>query len=491
MGQNEEQKPDAQIRFALKDVLAASEKRVSSTTEAILAAIRQEVLLQEVDTNKLEEQDLELEPGSFVPSVNGRVYPQTAHRSLRPTRKVWQNIAAIAAVAVIILASVALFNHRLLVLPGDTASTPTGHKTPAQSLLSPTHVVATSSVNSPTGVSSFTPTSSAMPVLYEGWNRVALVTPQLTLANLNYLTDCCTILDTVKLPATTTVDGISQDGQNVMYHTVSDGVTVYYIVSLARKNFAIYSFQGNGGNAIWMDSTHVLLTTYNSVVEIDVQTGAVSTLLPSFVTPHLMFYRDPFLYFIGGLGRTMDALYRINVNSGNVQQITYGSKGAAYWLNPGGAIVYFANSSGPAGNPGIYAVNSDGTNLHLLRQYAYGTPIGYAADNSLMIMRVERGAFQVLKLGATAQQDQLVLDDAAPGASTLCLKAHVGADPICGGNFALAPYGHALVVQGLYADGTYKVWSDDLTTFQQMLIPSLSGIHAPIQLIGWDKIPTP
>ena len=491
MGQNEEQKSDAQIRFALKDVLAASEKRVSSTTEPILAAIRQEASLQQVDTNKVEEQDLEIEPGSFVPSVNGRVHPQVANRSLRPTRKVLQNIAAIAAVAVIILASMALFNHRLFVLPGETASTPTGHKTPAQSLLSPTHATSTTSVNSPTGVSSLTPTSSATPFLYEGWNRVALVTPALTLANLNYLTDCCTVLDTVKLSATTILDGISQDGQIVMYHTVSDGITVYYTVSLARKNFAIYSFQGNGGNAIWMNSTHVLITTFSSVVEIDVQTGAVSTLLPSFMTPHLTFYRNPFLYFIGGADRTMDALYRIDVNTGIVQQIAFGSKGSAYWLNPGGAIVYFANTIGPAGNPGIYAVNSDGTNLRLLRQYSYGTPIGYAADNSLMIMRVENGAFQVLKLGATAQQDQLVLDNAAPGASALCTTTHVGANPICGDNVALAPYGHALVVQGLYADGTYKVWSDDLTTFQQMPIPSLTGIHAPIKLIGWDKIPTP
>ncbi len=487
MGQNEEQKLDAQIRFALKDVLAASEKRVSSTKEAILAAMRQEGSPQQVDTSKHEEQDLEIEPGSFIPPVNGKVHPQTARRSLRPSRKVWQNIAAIAAVAVIILASVALFNHRLLVLPGETASTPTGHKTPAQSLLSPTHV----SVTSSTGVSSLTPTSSATPVLYEGWNRVALVTPELMLANLNYLTDCCTILDTVKLSATTMLDGISQDGQNVMYHTVSDGITVYYTVSLARKNFAIYSFQGNGGNAIWMNSTHVLITTFSSVVEIDVQTGAVSTLLPSFMTPHLAFYRNSFLYFVGGADRTLDALYRINVNTGVVQQITFGSTRATYWLDPAGAIVYFANPIGPAGNPGIYEVNSDGANLHLLRQYSYGTPIGYAADNSLMIMRVVDGAFQVVKLGATQEQDQLVLDNAAPGARTLCTTMHVGADPICGGNFALAPYGHALVVQGLYADGTYKVWSDDLTTFQQMLIPSLSGIHAPIQLIGWDKIPTP
>ena len=493
MGQDEGQEPGMQLRSALKHVLAEGEKRVPSTTEAILAAVRQEQSLQRVETNSVEAQDQGGEPGSFVSSVNGKGQPQTARRSSRRTRAriIWQNIAAIAAVAVIILASLSLFNHHLFVPPAGTASTPISHTTPTQSSLSPTVAPSPSPATSPTGVSSLTPTPPAIPVLFQGWNRVALVTPELTLANLNYLTDCCTVLDTVKLSSTTLFDGISQDGQNVMYHTVSDGTTVYDIVSLVHKNVAIYSFKGNSGNAIWLDSSHVLITTFSSIVEVDVSTGTAKTLLPSLMTPRLTFYRAPFLYFIGSADRTLDALYRIDVNTGIVQQITFSSTGATFWLSPGGTTVYFANTVGPAGNPGIYAVNSDGTNLRLLRQYPGGTPIGYAVDGSLIVMRVENGAFQVLELGATAQQDQLLLNNAAPGASTLCATTNVGANPICRGYFALAPFGHALVVQGLYADGTYKVWSDDLTTFKQMAIPSLSGIRTPVQLIGWDKIPTP
>ncbi|MEO8972245.1 MAG: hypothetical protein ABI406_11680 [Ktedonobacteraceae bacterium] len=493
MGQNAEQEPDLQIRSALKDVLAASEKLVPPTTGIILAAIRQEQPSQRVDTSSVDAQEQELEPGSFVPPVHSP--PQTARLSSRRTRVIWQNIAAIAAVIVIILASVGLFSHRFFVPTTGTSGTPTSHKTPAQTaqpLLSPTAIPSSSSAPSPTAGSPSTSTPAATAVPFEGWNRVALVTPGLMLANLNYLTDCCTTLDSVTLPSGTIFDGVSQDGQNVMYHTVNNGTTVYYTLLSARKNVAIYTFKGNGGNAIWLNSTYALITTFSSVIAVNVQSGIASTYLPSLMASHLNFFRMPYLFFNGGADRTTDALYRIDINTGAVQQITFGSTGAIFWLSPDGTTVYFANTVGPTGNPGIYAVNSDGTNMHLLRQYPSGTPIGYAADSySLMIMRVENGAFQVLKLGATAQLDQVVLNNAAPGATALCTTTSAGTNPICGANFALAPYGHALVVQGLYPDGTYKVWSNDLTTGKQMVVPSLSGINSPVQLIGWDKIPTP
>lgn len=492
MGLNEE--PDAQIRSALKHVLAASETQMPPTTEAILAAIRQEQPFPKLAANsdEAQHQASELEPGILVPSIAAN--PQT-RRSSRRSSVIWQNIAAIAAVIIIILASVGLFSHRFFGSLSAATGTPTSHKTPAQtaqSLHSPTAVPSLSSLTSPTAISSSTSVSTTTPAPFNGWNRVALVTPGLMLANLNYLTDCCTTLNPVRLSPGTIFDGVSQDGQNVMYHTVNNGTTVYYTQLSASKNSAIYTFKGNGGNAIWLNSTYALITTFSSVIAVNVQTGTATTYLPSLMASHLNFFRTPYLYFTGGADRNADALYRIDINTEAVQQITFGSMGATFWLSPDGTTVYFANTVGPAGNPGIYAVNSDGTNMHLLRQYPYGTPIGYAADNhSLIIIRVVNGTFQVLKLGATAQQDQIELNNAAPGATALCQTTSVGADPICNGDFALAPYGHALIVQGLYADGTYKVWSSDLTTGKQMAVPSLSGVHTPIQLIGWDKIPTP
>lgn len=492
MGQNEEQEPDTQIRSALKHVLAASEKRVPPTTDAILAAIRQEQPFPKGNANSDEAQDqeAELEPGILVPSM--AAHPQT-RRSSRRSSVIWQNIAAIAAVIIIILASVGLFSHRFFVPSSAVTGTPTAQNTPGQTtqpLHSPTPV-ASSSVTAPTAISSSTSVPTITPAPFDGWNRVALVTPGRVLANFNYLTDCCTTLDSTSLPASTIFDGVSQDGQNVMYHTVNNGTTVYYTQLSASKNVAVYTFKGNGGNAIWLNSTYALITTFSSVIAVNVQAGTATTYLPSLMASHLNFFRTPYLYFTGGADRNADALYRIDINTGAVQQITFGSMGATFWLSPDGTTVYFVNTIGSAGNSGIYAVNSDGSNMHLLRQYPYGTPIGYAADNALIIMRVVNGAFQVLKLGATAQQDQIELNNAAPGAIALCKTTSVGADPICAGDFALAPYGHALIAQGLYADGTYKVWSSDLTTGKQMAVPSLSGVHTPIQLIGWDKIPTP
>src|SRR5581483_8168487 len=131
-----------------------------------------------------------------------------------------------------------------------------------------------SPATSPTGVSPSTPTFPVTPAPFDGWNRVALVTPQLTLANLNYLTDCCTTLDSTPLPARTIFDGISQDGQNVMYHTVNDGSTVYHTLLPTRKNVTLYTFNGNGGNAIWLNSTFALITTFSSIIEVNVQSGS-------------------------------------------------------------------------------------------------------------------------------------------------------------------------------------------------------------------------
>ncbi len=277
MGQHEEQEPNMQLRSALKDVLAASEKQVPSTTGAILATIRQQQPRQNVDTHTVEapDEEQEVEPGSLVPIVART--PQSARRSRPRTRTLWRNIAAIAAVLIIVLASAGLFSHRLFVPLTGTAGTPASGKTPLQSTQlsqSPVAVSSSSPATPPAGISSSTPTLTVTPEPFDGWNRVALVTPAYTLANLNYLADCCTALSSIRLPAGTIFDGISQDGQNVMYHTVNDGSTVYSVLLSAHRNVAVYTFNGNGGNAIWLNSTYALITTLSNIIAVNVQTGS-------------------------------------------------------------------------------------------------------------------------------------------------------------------------------------------------------------------------
>ena len=163
-------------------------------------------------------------------------------------------------------------------------------------------------------------------------------------------------------------------------------------------------------------------------------------------------------------------------------------------MSPDGKTIYY-NNSGPIGVPGIFAVNSDGTNSRNMRPtndatYNTGVSIGFAADNSLVIMRNVGGKFQVVQLGATPQQDRILLANAAPGATTLCDPSYQGSGfTICDQNIALAPYSHAIVVQSTLANGTRQLWVTDLLTGKQQLIHPLAFTNgAPVQLLGWDQL---
>ena len=108
-----------------------------------------------------------------------------------------------------------------------------------------------------------------------------------------------------------------------------------------------------------------------------------------------------------------------------------------------------------------------------------------------MIMRNSNGRFQIVKVGATRQQDQVVFADAAPGAVSLCPRNVLGNEGnICDYNIALAPYDHAAIVQATFADGTNKLWSDNLITKKQFILQVGVGSGTLVQLLGWDRLPT-
>src|SRR6202007_825343 len=100
----------------------------------------------------------------------------------------------------------------------------------------------------------------------------------------------------------------------------------------------------------------------------------------------LNFYRQPFLYFTGAEQSAADTLYRINLTQAGAvpQQVATSSPDTRFWLSPDGTTIFYANK-GSSGEEGIYAVNSDGTHLRV-RRSGPGTPIGYASDNTLMLM---------------------------------------------------------------------------------------------------------
>jgi hypothetical protein len=327
------------------------------------------------------------------------------------------------------------------------------------------------------------------------------------LVNIDAYSGTDTLLTAAKLPPNTRVDGVSSDGNTVLYQYSSQGTTAYLRLPRPGSGAAFYIQPDSmAGNAIWMpDSRHALvLTIGEGVMEVDTQSGQSVNIIPLPMSSvsgqqveiaRLAFYRDGYLYFVGGQGACEGELCRIQIGAAGAvaHPVTFRASNTSYWLSPDGTTVYFANRQGPAGKSGIYAVNSDGTHMRLLRPYADAAPIGYAADMSLEIMRYVNGKFVVVKLGATPQADSVVLADAAPGAASLCNSPNPpGVSPICDSNIALAPLGGMLMLNAGYADGSYRLWSINLQTGKRLQIASpLPQPGTQLQLIGWDRISVP
>jgi hypothetical protein len=347
-----------------------------------------------------------------------------------------------------------------------------------------------------------------------GWNsfmlgfRIASNQAQAGVVNVDYASGKTELLTQYML-LNPQYDGIAPDGKDLLYQQSQNGRTQYYTVLSPRPKTGFFYEQRATGNAIWLpDSRHALVLDQDrGVTQVDVQTGQAQKVLSlpfRDVTgayldriESLKFYHNGYLYFTGsGGGECLGALCRIqlNVSRPTLVHLSGRQTGTTYWLSPDGGTVYYRNM-GPAGEPGIYAVNSDGTNLRNLRPtndatYNTGIPIGFAADNALVIMRNVKGKFQVVQLGATPRQDRILQVNAAPGATLLCDPSYKGSGiTLCDANIALAPYSHAIVVQSTLANGTRQLWVTNLITGKQLLLhPRYLTAGAPVQLPGWDQL---
>jgi hypothetical protein len=493
----------AQQRAALRDLLADSEQRVPSTTSQIFAALHKNVILRGGEGTEHQANadllDLPFEETNITPQpeqLNGWHSSSVPLSSLSRPRVILKNILTLAAVAALILASVALFGHLVVmrshpststtpISPTKIAQQPTGaapRTTPP-----PAPSASPSSVSSAPAVGK---TSTPAPIS-NGWNSVMITSSTASgqvISNYNYQSGARVQLTNQQLPANTQFDGISPDGQNLLYQYTESDQTMYFTLSQSSNASFFYSMDDdNAGNAIWLDGRNVLIATHNNgVVEVDALTGQSQPVLPNLNNAMLKFVHNGFLYFAGGQSRNIGALYRVNIATRVVQLLTYRSLGGSFLLSPDGSTIYF-KTNGSAGLPGIYAVNSNGTNARMLPEN--GVPIGYAADNSLMIMQQgANGNFEVVKLGSAPSQDQVISANVAPGAISICTQSTPpGVVPICDNAVALAPYGHALVVQASYSDGSRQVLSLDLTTGNRVTLQVPSG--STDVLLGWDKLP--
>ncbi|WP_176728822.1 hypothetical protein, partial [Thermogemmatispora onikobensis] len=345
-----------------------------------------------------------------------------------------------------------------------------------------------------------TPTPSAAQIPgntpTDDWNGLVLVSDaqngQVVVSNYNYASGQLQQLLSA-LPAQTEIDGISPDGSALAYHVPSTTQTDYYVLDLRVTPPLIrvhYHVPGSGGNAIWLNAQTLLLNTPSALLRLNMQRSQPQEVMASLPDARLAFYSAPYLYFVQRLNNSQEALFRLPLGGTfeERQAITPPVQRAStdFWLSPDGHVIYYADYQSTAS--GIYAVDSDGWNRHRLRPW--GVPIGYAADNSLMVMRYRQGTFEVVKLGLTPAQDQVLLQDAAPGARTLCADRNapatsVDATLICPNNVALAPYGHHLVVQAYYPDGHSTLLAYNLDSNQLLSAQNT----ATSRLIGYNRYP--
>lgn len=462
----------SQLRASLQTILLESEERIPSTVLSIREALRREVAREVSSSDKsAKKEPFSVIQTPFQPKQLTRASQMFDHSSPQPNRSVLRTSIAIAVAAVLILASVGLFNHRFF--PSSKFGT-------SQQTISATA----------NALSTRSPHAGDASLFY-GWDAAMMAIPNtsrtdsfVTIRNYNFFQNTYSSLGKDMIPSKTVFDGIAPDGSDLLYQISLGGHTLYYRLLNPRANTGFFYKlnEENAGNAIWMsDSRHILIGTKDmGVVQVDTLTGQSTVILPQLMTEQLEFYHNGYLYFID----TNSEFSRVNLTTGVVTYLTPYTMITSLWYSPDGTKIYSVEA-GQAGI-GIYSMNLDGTNQQFISNA--GTPIGFAADNSLLVMRYANKQFQVIKLGATVLQDQLVFENAAPGAISLCPAQMRTPNQICDNFVAMAPYGHALVVQGTDADGTYHVWLDNLLSQKQVSLQPTTDTRIAVQLLGWDRL---
>lgn len=459
----------SQQRLMLHHFLLANEKQVPSTAGAIFAAIQREQALSADEASQ--ERYIPLSDEALLPLFaeveNAPVSEPTLLSARSFHHRLFLNVLTLATIAAVILAAIGLLNRFVNPPSATTPSEPVPHS-PAQPNLANNH----------------------------GWNTavigLALISASgFTIYSFNAVSgQMTTLFDSTENITGLNMEGISGDGQSVLYDVVSsDQQKTYETFSPMAQSQKVYRLSSReGGNAIWMDEEHVLIQTQGHVLELDTRTDSLLENWPVQASS-LAFYDQPFLYFTGAVQLNPDALYRINLKQSNAQpqKIAQSSPNTRFWLSSDGTKIFFANQ-GAGSAEGIYSVSSDGSHLNMFRPGS-GLPIGYADDNSLLLLQQVGMRLEVIKMGATPEeQEKVVLSNAAPGATSLCEPAPLGMiTALCNQDIALEPYGHGLLLHAYYADGSHSLVYDNLAAGTSQKIFSLgSGVN--VQLPGWSKI---
>ncbi len=435
--------------------LSESEQKVPSTTAHIMQAIARErrnapeEVVSGNGHSRLAEEVAQVSP---TMPANGAVRPK---RSTRRSLRLAQNLLAFVAVLAVILLSFNLFSHMLLLRQPSTSGM---NNTPQ---IRGTTIPVTHS----------TTWSSVIIALIQGGQKKIIVTDAITGKSLVLASS----------PYATTIDGVSHDGYQVLYHVFDGRMTRYYLQS-SPQNALLYTVNGKGGSALWStDDSSVFISTPEGIEKVDMNAHTATSVLSTFKAPDLRFYRDGYLYFVGYANASaLTGFNRMNLATGEVTPITakYCLLAYDFWLSPGGTIVYYRCKANPTA---LYEVGSGGVGSKMLRIDA-GRMIGYDAQGQPLTLLKVNTAFQVVKLSIDAQYDQTIIADIAPGASDVTVN-----------NVAVAPYGFSLLALARYSNGGGKLWYDDLVHQKQFAISTLSDAQlvSSLQIGGWARLQIP
>lgn len=457
-----------QQRTMLYHFLLANEQHVPSTTRSIFVALRREQAREEGEEKRAKRAYRRTQDDTLT------VLPLGLQTHTLPPRSLLQNVLTLATVVAVILAAIGLLNRASNPAPSTTSNPPVHPQQPES--------------GGDNG----------------GWNSVVIgltlisaagLAKSFTVYNFNTTSgQMGTLLASSQDISDPHMEEVSSDGQSLLYETTSpEQQTTYYTTFSASSGPHRFYHLGvqQAGNAIWMDTRHVLAQNIQgSVSDVDVQNEAIQHTWP-LKANRLTFYHQPFLYFTGAANQATSTLYRLNLAQSGAapQQVAVAALKTHFWLSPDGTTIFYAQDE-QTSTRGIYAVSSDGTHQRKLNDDP-GIPIGYAQDNALMLLQQVGTRVQVIKLGTTTRQpEQVVLANVAPQATSLCGSASVASIiALCNQNIALAPYGHDLLIHAYYADGSHSLVYDDLTTGTSRKIFQVPA-HATVQLPGWSRMST-
>jgi hypothetical protein len=433
----------AHQRQVLREMLAEGEQQVPSTTAQILLALKKEQQRSHayMHSDAPDESSVQLTAG-----LQGKSQSRSILQKRHSTKRtLWRTAySLVAAVIVILLASAGVFGYFARTKPESA------------------HVASSASLTVSSRWSSVVMTS-----VQDGDTMISLYDPQrnksVVLAASNNRSSSLTSAE------------VSHDGTRVLYSSFDGKKTIYYLRTLTAT-IPLYMVSGNKSQATWStDDRYVFVSAAQGIEQIDVKSKAVQRILPETGFVKLQDYRDGYLYYVNSQDNATGVLNRADIVHGNVQPVTTDcTNGKSFWLSPSGGQVYYVCEEK---QNGLFVVNSDGTNAHVLRTQA-GSMIGYAADESPLTLVYTGGKYQVVKLADDESQDQPVLDNVVPDGGI-----------IPPGAVAVAPFGYTLVARAIY-DNYEAIWYGDLTSGKKQQAMKVEK-GSQVGFYGWSRMQVP